>query len=100
MYSFFIENEVDKRGKLYKAISKYGYIVEMNGLSEKELLYWIVRECKRNKFQIETKIASYLLYVVGGEMIQLEKRLKSLVLFYQKMHKLHLKILILFVQNH
>ena len=29
----FIENEVDKRGKLYKAISKYGYIVEMNGLS-------------------------------------------------------------------
>ena len=77
----FIENEVDKRGKLYKAISKYGYIVEMNGLSAKDLLYWIVRECKRNKFQIETKIASYLLYVVGGEMIQLEKEIKKLGAF-------------------
>ncbi|NDO45714.1 DNA polymerase III subunit delta [Clostridium sp. MD294] len=77
----FIENAADKRGKLYKTISKYGYIAEMNGLSEKELLYWIIRECKRNKFQIETKIASYLLYVVGGEMIQLEKEIKKLGAF-------------------
>lgn len=74
----FLENDVDKRGKLYKAILKYGYIAEMNGLSEKELLYWIIRECKRNKFQIETKIASYLLYVVGSDMIQLEEEIKKL----------------------
>jgi len=74
----FLENAVDKRGKLYKNILKYGYIVEMNGLSEKELLYWIVRECKKNKFQIETKTAAYLLYVVGAEMIQLEKEIKKL----------------------
>lgn len=74
----FVENDVDKRGKLFKAVSKYGYIAEMNGLSEKELLYWITRECKKNKFQIETKMAAYLLRTVGGEMIQLEEEIKKL----------------------
>lgn len=74
----FVENDVDKRGKLYKVVAKYGYIAEMNGLSEKELLYWIIRECKKNKFEIETKIASYLLYVVGSDMIQLEAEIKKL----------------------
>lgn len=74
----FVENDVDKRGKLYKAVSKYGYIAEMNGLSEKELLYWIIRECKKNKFKIETKIASYLLYIVGSDMIQLETEIRKL----------------------
>ena len=65
----FLETEVDKRGKMYKAVVKNGYVAEMNGLSEKELLYWITRECKKNKFEIETKVASYLLHIVGGEMV-------------------------------
>lgn len=74
----FIEKEADKRGKLYKAVSKYGYVAEMNGLTEKELLYWITRECKKNKIQIETKIAVYLLRTVGGDMLLLQEEIKKL----------------------
>lgn len=74
----FLETEVDKRGKIYKAVVKNGYVAEMNGLSEKELLYWITRECKKNKFEIETKVASYLLHIVGAEMVQLEAEIKKL----------------------
>ena len=74
----FLETEIDKRGKIYKSVAKNGYVAEMNGLSEKELLYWITRECKKNKFQIETKVAAYLLRIVGGEMIHLEAEIKKL----------------------
>ena len=42
----FIENEVDKRGKMYKAVKDRGRIVEMGRQDEKTLLYWIAGTVK------------------------------------------------------
>ena len=43
----FVENEVDKRGKMYKAAKDKGRIVEMGRQDEKTLLYWIASNVKR-----------------------------------------------------
>lgn len=74
----FIEEEVDKRGKLYKAITKYGYPVEFKALSEKELISWITKGFQKNNISIEAKAASYLVYTVGGDMNSLIQEIRKL----------------------
>ena len=37
----FVENEADKRGKMYKAVKSKGRVVEMARQDEKTLLYWV-----------------------------------------------------------
>ena len=36
----FVEKEIDKRNRLYKAVSSIGTICEMNGMEEKNLKLW------------------------------------------------------------
>lgn len=74
----FLEEQVDKRGKLYKTIAKYGYAVEFKMLSEKELIFWITKQFQNNKISIESQIASYLIYTVGGNMNDLSQEIKKL----------------------
>ena len=49
----FVEQEVDKRGKLYKAVKARGRIVEMSRQDEKTLLLWIAGMVKREGRQIK-----------------------------------------------
>ncbi len=77
----FIEEEIDKRGKLYKAVGKNGYAVEFKALSEKDLVTWISRECKKNNLKIEGATASYLIRTVGGDMENLVREMAKLAAF-------------------
>ena len=45
-YFLFVESEVDKRGKMYKAVKEKGRIVELSRQDEKTLLYWIAGSVK------------------------------------------------------
>ena len=45
----FVEDEVDKRGKMYKAVKSVGRIVEFNRQDEKTLMQWILGILKREK---------------------------------------------------
>jgi len=64
----FVENAIDKRNKLYKYVSKNGYIVEMNGLTETELMAFVQSEIKKNGKQISNLDISYLLGKIGYDM--------------------------------
>ena len=64
----FVESAIDKRNKLYKYLSKNGYIVEMNGLSENELMAFVASECKRFSKQISNMNISYMLSKIGYDM--------------------------------
>lgn len=64
----FSEEEVDKRGKLYKAVSKEGYVVEFKPMAEKDLISWIVKKLQKKHIQIEAGTAAYLVRFVGGDM--------------------------------
>ena len=43
----FVEQEVDKRGRLYKAVKEKGRVAELGIQDEKTLLYWIAGNMKR-----------------------------------------------------
>lgn len=74
----FIESEVDKRGKLFKAVKDRGRIVEMGRQDEKTLLYWIAGNVKKEGRQIKESTARYLVSKTGTDMENLEKELEKL----------------------
>lgn len=74
----FVENEVDKRGKMYKAAKDKGRIVEMGRQDEKTLLYWIAGNVKREGRQIKESTARYLVSKTGTDMENLEKEMEKL----------------------
>lgn len=74
----FVENEVDKRGKMYKAVKDAGYISEMGRQDEKTLLYWIAGQIKREEKQIKESAARFLIERAGTDMELLENELEKL----------------------
>lgn len=46
-HALFVENEADKRGKMYKAVKSKGRVVEMARQDEKTLLYWVAGNVKK-----------------------------------------------------
>lgn len=73
----FVENEADKRGKMYKAVKSKGRIVEMTRQDEKTLLYWIAGNVKREGYKIREQTARYLLSVTGTDMRILNRNWKN-----------------------
>lgn len=74
----FIENEVDKRGRMYKAVKDKGRAVELKRQDEKTLLYWIAGNVKREGKQIRESTAKYLISVAGDDMEKLVNELEKL----------------------
>ena len=73
-----VENEVDKRNRLYKAVKDKGRIVEMARQDEKTLLYWIAGNVKKEGRQIKETTARYLISRAGTDMENLEKEMEKL----------------------
>ena len=69
----FVENEADKRGKMYKAVKSKGRVVEMARQDEKTLLYWVAGNVKKEGYKIKEQTARYLLSTTGTDMENLEK---------------------------
>ena len=74
----WIESKVDKRSKFYKAVQKYGYVVEFKRLGENELLTWIGQEVKRKGVQLDRNTASYFLSLTGNDMVRIQMELEKL----------------------
>lgn len=74
----FVENEVDKRGKLYKAVKDKGRAVELGRQDEKTLLLWIAGNVKREGRQIKESTVKYLISKTGTDMENLEKEMEKL----------------------
>lgn len=67
-YFVFIENGVDKRNKLYKHVKSNGHIVEMNGLTEYELIAFVKSQISAANKTISDYDAKYMLDKVGYDM--------------------------------
>ncbi len=79
----FMESEVDKRGKLYKAVKEKGRVVECKPQDEQTLLYWIAVQVKKENKQIRESTARYLLEKVGTDMENLEQELQKVFAYAQ-----------------
>ncbi len=75
----FVEEDIDKRGKLYKAVAKEGYVCEFKLPDERTLVDWIMKEMKLNKIEIKPSEAAYLYRTAGGDMESLSKETEKLV---------------------
>ncbi len=76
-YFIFVENEVDKRSKLYKAVKAIGHIVELTTQDEGTLKRWIQGIVRREKKQISDSVILYFLNKVGTDMENIQRELEK-----------------------
>ncbi len=74
----FIETEVDKRGKLYKAVQSVGRVAELGRQDENTLLRWVVGCVKRENKQMNEQTTRHFLAKVGTDMENIQKELEKL----------------------
>ena len=77
----FVENEVDKRNKLYKAVLKLGVVSEMNGMDERSLKVWIASRLKNDGKRITEQTVDYFLSKIGSDMETINSELEKLICY-------------------
>ncbi len=77
----FNEAEVDKRGRLYKAIKKVGRVVEFQRQDEKTLMRWVLGILKREGKKITEGTLYVFLGRTGADMEHIEKELEKLLCY-------------------
>ncbi len=77
----FIENEVDKRGKMYKAVSKYGCAEEMKTPEEAQLKKWVAGTLQKNGKKIRSSSVDFFIARVGNSMCSLESEMEKLIAY-------------------
>lgn len=77
-YFVFVETEVDKRSKLFKAVSALGSCVEFSVQDEETLKRWILSLIKKEGKQITAQGLSYLISKTGTDMDNIRMELEKL----------------------
>ena len=77
----FVESEVDKRGRLYKAVSKKGSVVEFMAQNEQTLTRWILGILKGENKKITTGAMNLFLEKTGTDMERIRQELEKLTCY-------------------
>ena len=77
----FVEEEVDKRGKMFKNVKAAGRVVEFTRQSEQVLVQWILARLKREHKNITQATMQKLLQTVGTDMEYIDKELEKLLCY-------------------
>ncbi len=75
----FVEQDVDKRSKMYKAVKANGYICEINRQTEKDLSMWAARIFAHDGKKITNANMSYLIGNVGTDMEVFSREIEKLI---------------------
>ncbi len=77
----FVEDEVDKRGKLYKAVKKEGRAVELGRQDEKTLMNWVLSILRKEHKQITSATMRLFLEKAGDDMELIGNELEKLLCY-------------------
>lgn len=77
----FVESEVDKRAKTYKAMKKSGAIVEFATQSEALLTKWILGRIGRENKRITQSVLQLFLSKTGLDMSNIDRELEKLLCY-------------------
>lgn len=77
----FVEKEVDKRNRMYKAVKKYGRIVEFSAQDSNTLMRWVLGMLKREGKKITQKDMELFLGKTGTNMGNIERELEKLLCY-------------------
>lgn len=75
----FVEEEVDKRSKLYKAVKEIGAISEMNRQTDMKLVQWTAGLLKREEKKIREHDMQLFLSKTGNDMGNIKNELEKLI---------------------
>ena len=75
----FVETEVDKRNRLYKAIQKQGRITEFQTQDERTLMKWILGTLKKENRKITEATLQLFLEHTGTDMENIAMELEKLL---------------------
>lgn len=77
----FTEQEVDRRGKLYKQVKKAGRAVEFKRQPEKVLMQWILGRLGREGKKITRSVMELFLSRTGNDMELIDQELEKLLCY-------------------
>ena len=80
----FVEEEVDKRSRLYKAVKDSGYCAELNSPDERTLKLWMKQYFKENGLAISEDDIIYMIERVGSSMELLRNESDKLIAYVDK----------------
>lgn len=80
-YLIFVEEEVDKRSKLYKAIASKGYVASCDTPDEATLKKWIMGLFKKENKGITADALTVLLDRTGTDMENIRREVEKLVCY-------------------
>ena len=80
-FYIFIENELDKRSRLYKAVKAKGHIAELCTQDENTLKRWIQSILKKEGKSMSEPDILYFLNKVGTDMENIRKELEKLICY-------------------
>lgn len=77
----FVEAEVDKRSKMYKAVQKAGRVTEFSTQDDKTLMRWVLGTLNREGKKITQKDMERLMVKTGSDMGNIEKEVEKLLCY-------------------
>jgi DNA polymerase-3 subunit delta len=80
-YFLFVESEVDRRSKMFKAVKAIGRVVELGKQDEQTLIRWILGILKKEGKKITQGDMQLLLTKTGTDMENIEKEVEKLVCY-------------------
>ncbi len=66
-----VEKSVDKKTKLYKAVTKHGYVCDLSEITGQNRIDFVVREFQRYGKAVSGSDAAYFVETVGGDLYNL-----------------------------
>lgn len=77
----FVESEVDKRSRMYKAVKKQGRVVEFTTQDSNTLMRWVLGMMKKEGKQITQRDMELFLQKTGTDMGNIERELEKLLCY-------------------
>lgn len=77
----FVEEEVDKRSRMFKAVKKAGRVVEFATQDSQTLIRWVLGILKREGKQITQRDMELFLTMTGTDMGNIERELEKLLCY-------------------
>ena len=77
----FVEEEVDKRSKMYKAVAKAGKAVEFGTQNEELLTRWILSRLKKENKNITGNVMQLFISKTGTDMGNIDRKLEKLLCY-------------------
>ena len=75
----FVESEVDKRSRLYKAVEKYGYAAKLSHQEPAQLARWAAGILSKNGRKITGRTMEFFLSKAGDDMENISSELEKLI---------------------